>query len=380
MKPYNDQSELHGGVAGPHHRRLFSSLFRRLRATRLSTVAFYFLGLLMILVWAMPSKSEIETDGIITWILGALVPLALIALTILVVQQISIESGSEMVGRPVWFSLVAVFATACAYGVIWIYYRLTGVGNYVWWRPPYIFPVFYRYGIFFAPFGWLSCLYLQRSEDEAKFATLSIRRSMLSREVAQSQLLAARAQIDPNLVVRILSAVHVQYQANSDEASKLMSHMISYLRLAMNRMGEKNPSWATEVGLIRAYCALREAEIAIKVDLQLCFADKSAFRQGKTSVPIFLMAQRLFDIAAYEGAKSLKMRISASGDSMSIALGLGTVPVSEAGLAFLRARLTELSDHLEETLHHIFESGEQWYVIEIPVEYDTNGIDRRGRI
>jgi hypothetical protein len=357
--------------AEARHHNLLLRLFLRLRATRFSTIAFYCFGCLVIVIWfvrLVPDISEIKTEGVVHWILNVPIPLMLIGFTMLVIQQISVESGSEMVRRPVWFFLVVAFATACAYGVIWLYDQLTGIGIYAGFYQQHVFPEYYRYGIFFAPLSWLSCLYLQRSEDEARFVTLSIRRSMLSREIAHSQLLATRAKIDPELVVRILSDVHIQYQANPDEASKLMDHLISYLRLAMNRMGEKNPSLTNEAELIRAYFALREAEISVKIDLELCFTEKSALRQEKSSVPIFLIAQKVFDVAVYEGAKSLKIHIDALGDSMRIALGLGTAPVSEAGLANLRARLIELSGHMEDTLHHIVESGEHWHVIDIPIE------------
>ncbi|MBI3228782.1 MAG: hypothetical protein HYZ45_00900 [Burkholderiales bacterium] len=89
---------------------------------------------------------------------------------------------------------------------------------------------------------WLYCLYLQKQRDQLQFTTLLGKRAILARQLANSELLAARAQIDPQLLTRILRIVHSHHSHAPEAANALLDQLIAYLRMAMNRKRENDPS------------------------------------------------------------------------------------------------------------------------------------------
>jgi len=342
--------------------RVLPLLLRRLRSTRPSTLFFYLFGTLIMSVWLTPRS--LPAYGWKILILSDIIPLVLIGLTMLVVQQLSAEGGSGMVRRPAWFLFVMATATALSYGAIWLYDKAMSLGIFdSFWVHPF-FPAYYRFSIVFIPIGWLSCLYLQQDEDEAKFATLSIRRAILSREVAQSQLLTARAQIDPGLVERVLSEIQALYQTDADSAAQLMDHLISYLRLAMNRGRETHPKFPTEIALVRSYLSLRKSEIGMEVNLRTSSAAASALSEA-SSFPIFLSSRKMVDALVSDGLHRFSMQIDALGDSVLFTLHVKGNPLSEAGLERLRKNLTEIPLRTADMLHRIPAPDEHIYTIEI---------------
>ena len=373
MKKHATQAKPNGIGVKKKLVNLCQRLLQRLRSTQLSTAAFYLFGVIVLVIFDLPQTFFIIKSNLLLWILIIPVTETFIAATMLVAQQISADSGAEMVRRPLWFCFVMLLATIFAYGVIGNYNKilLSVFGGGI------IKVLQFRYALFLAPLGWLSCLYLQRAEDEAKFATLAIRRSMLGRDVAQSQLLAARSQINPVLVVRILNEIQALYESDANRASTLMDHLIGYLRLAMNRLRDKSPSFATESALIRSYFALREAESAVKVDFEMRFTGKGASQQDASPAPLFLVAQKMFEAGVCEGAKNLAMRVDVLENSVDIALGLGIAAMSDTALTCLTADLLEISDRSGDILHHLSDTQEHWYVISFPIESEiADGIDR----
>ena len=214
-------------------------------------------------------------------------------------------------------------------------------------------------------FGWLSLLYLQRMEDQVKFTALMIRRSMLARQVAQSRLLAARAQIDPETVVRILRSVRIRYPQNSTDASSLLDHLISYLRLAMNRVGEQRPSLSSEIALARSYLGLREAESGVRIDLQVNEEAHVADRQSFPSLPLFLIIRRLHDEVTHAHAVEVRINVDAQTSQVVLALEIASPQFDLEEVTRVRKRITELSFDGICTLQHTFDSGVNRYVAQI---------------
>lgn len=84
-------------------------------------------------------------------------------------------------------------------------------------------------------FGWLYILYLQRGEDRMRLAGLQGSRAALARQLAQSELLAARAHIDPAMVAGVLRIADARYAQDPASGAALLEQLIAYLRLALNR-------------------------------------------------------------------------------------------------------------------------------------------------
>lgn len=101
-------------------------------------------------------------------------------------------------------------------------------------------------------FAWLYLLYLQRRESQSRLNAMLAQRAMLSRQVAQAELLAARASIDPVMVAGVLRQVQVRYACDQQRGAALLDQLVGYLRLALNRGGRHDDAAA------RALQALHE--------------------------------------------------------------------------------------------------------------------------
>lgn len=84
-------------------------------------------------------------------------------------------------------------------------------------------------------FGWLYLLNLQRREDRTRLNGMLAERALLARQIAQAELLAARARIDPVAVAMELRAVQARYAAVPGDGAALLDQLIGRLRLALNR-------------------------------------------------------------------------------------------------------------------------------------------------
>lgn len=102
-------------------------------------------------------------------------------------------------------------------------------------------------------FGWLYLLYLQRRDDQRRLNTALAERALLSHQLAQAELLAARARIDPAMVAGILRQVQQRYAQDPPQGAALLDQLIGYLRLALNRNGRNGDAAGA------ALQALREA-------------------------------------------------------------------------------------------------------------------------
>jgi hypothetical protein len=188
--------------------------------------------------------------------------LALLVGAVLVVAALRVFAGrmAELAQRPGKFVLLLLLGTTAATVGMWlIVARLKQtplsqipIAEYLdtWWQTL----------LWGGLIGWLYVLNLQRSEDRLQLDALQLRRAMLARELARASLGAARAQIDPAMVARILREVHRRYHARPDRAAVLLECLISYLRLAMQRAHQTAPGAVAEAALAEAFVALHEAE------------------------------------------------------------------------------------------------------------------------
>ena len=215
-------------------------------------------------------------------------------------------------------------------------------------------------------FSWLSFLYLKSVEDQKKFGMLLVKRSMLARQVARTRLSNTRAQIDPQMVVRVLRHVRAGYLENAIEAAALLDHMIGYLRLAMNRQREKNPSFNAEYKLLRSYLVLREAETGIHIDFQLTSNQWAS--QQPVAFPLFLITQKLCEETVLALAPYGQIRLEKRANHITMELDIGAVAISESGLTRLSTYLHQLFVDKADILRHIYEPGGNRYVVQVTIE------------
>jgi len=359
--------------------RLLWCLLRRLSGIRGSTLSIYAFGLIILQISYMPAIiwSTNHYGWPNGWLIGWVMPQVFSGLAMLLVQQLSVEREGDMVGRPGWFLLMVTLAIFLSYGTTWMLDSVEGWGLYASYQQSPYYPDYFKYVLFFVPVSWLSCLYARRADDEAQFATLSIRRSQLGRELAQSQLLAARSQVDLNLVTRTLRKAYMLYDADAGSGSRLTDQLTAYLRLAMNRTREKKPTLAAELALLRSYISLFDADAKPKIELLENSLDSTLAMQGAISAPVFLTAQKMVEAAAQSDIAFLTLHVETLYGSVAMTCGVGKRPLPDAGLAQVRALLRDMAPGEIEILHHESEAGEHCYVIEFRDRNDGPDGDSR---
>lgn len=86
-------------------------------------------------------------------------------------------------------------------------------------------------------FGWLAVLARRRQAARQLFAALLARRALLARQVAQAELLAARAQVDPDHVADVLRKVQALYGHAPAQAAAMLDQLVDSLRRAKRGKG-----------------------------------------------------------------------------------------------------------------------------------------------
>jgi len=100
-------------------------------------------------------------------------------------------------------------------------------------------------------FAWLYLLYLQRRADQLRLNAVLAERAMLSHRLAQAELLAARARIDPVMVADVLRQVQLRYAQDPQPGAALLDQLVGYLRLALNRAKRHDDGAAAALQALR---------------------------------------------------------------------------------------------------------------------------------
>lgn len=212
-------------------------------------------------------------------------------------------------------------------------------------------------------FGYAAILNIQRVEDQTQLAAVLARRSLLARQVAQARLMQARANIEPDMVTRVLKVMRERYRTDPESAASLLDQLIGYLRMAMQRERGGKSELERELAQLRAYAVLREAEsgLRIRLDLDATGADGTQTdTSSMATVPVFAAAKLVLD--ALGGMQAITLRLEAG---TRIVLDTGTCALPAATLAQLRTRLHALhcAAGALDILHRPQDSGVHQYVV-----------------
>ena len=177
---------------------------------------------------AMALARELTLQLVVNFIVGLGVMLALSA---------QLAQPAQALRRPGRFVLVLAVAAA---PLCWLAGAIEGSvrRGYLRLRVPHLpdflegwLTIFLWGGLF----SWLYLLYLQRREDRLRLDGMLAKRAVLARQLAQAELLAARALIDPVMVAGVLRKVQARYADDPAQGAALLEQLIGYLRLALNR-------------------------------------------------------------------------------------------------------------------------------------------------
>ncbi len=350
-------------------------IIRRLRKTRLSLLVFQLLLQIVYFLGALDGNIEaIKNYGIVSWLAWFLPPTVFIPIICIFVVQACTEDTDELIGRPVWFLFIITLAVTLGTISLELFYSIFfSIQN----EPKFIpFPFVQMIRsvlltlVLQVPFNWLALLYQRYTDNQKKIGPILTRRALLARQVAQSRLLTARAEIDPKLIINILREVQARYHIDATGASTLLDQLIAYLRLAMNRSRDKAPSFSAECALINAYLTLRDAETGVPITLDIDDIEASQ-KHATAPLPLFLIVQKMFDEAVLTPALSVRIGIALRDGQLSITLDTGHASISEQGQARLAENIGRLALKSTNKFTQSFDLGANRYVVQAPIDGNT---------
>src|SRR5262249_21315654 len=109
----------------------------------------------------------------------------------------------------------------------------------------------------------------QARAQELKFA---LERSTLEKQALDARLSLLQAQIEPHFLFNTLANVQELVESGSPRAAPVLQSLISYLRAAMPRLHDGEPTLGNEEDLVRSYLELMHMrmpdrlQVAIDVD------------------------------------------------------------------------------------------------------------------
>ena len=223
-------------------------------------------------------------------------------------------------------------------------------------------------------FGWVLFLTLRRRADHARLAQMLMRRVLLTRQLAQSRLGAARAQVEPEMIAGVLRTVRVQAAASGGAQAGarplldpvvLIDHLATYLRLLLDRMRHGTPKLLTDLALVRSLVALREAETGVALELRV---DPRVDAQGaRSAMATFLVVRAMLDAVV----QSSPARVRVALDVSEVALVVRVMFAGQDMSGAVRSRLADTLAGLRPgvgAVSHRFESGMHCHEVHVPLQ------------
>jgi signal transduction histidine kinase len=106
----------------------------------------------------------------------------------------------------------------------------------------------------------------QAHNDRLQFA---LEKSTLERQALDARLRLLHAQIEPHFLFNTLANVQELVESGSPQAGPVLKHLIAYLRAAVPRLNDEEPTLSTELGLVRAYLELMHMRMPDRLDFHI---------------------------------------------------------------------------------------------------------------
>ncbi len=110
------------------------------------------------------------------------------------------------------------------------------------------------------------------AEAKTQALQFELERSRLERQALDARLALLQAQIEPHFLFNTLANVQALVESGSPRAAPVLKSLIAYLRAALPRLHEGQPTLGNEIALVRAYLELMQLrmpdrlQFAIQVD------------------------------------------------------------------------------------------------------------------
>lgn len=112
----------------------------------------------------------------------------------------------------------------------------------------------------------------RRAEVEAREATEHAGTESLERRLAEAQLAALQAQVEPHFLFNTLALIGQLIETDQQQAAKVHAHLIDYLRATLPQMRSRSSNTlGRQVDMSRAYLAIMQARmkerLAVSIDV-----------------------------------------------------------------------------------------------------------------
>ncbi|MBL8516157.1 MAG: histidine kinase [Betaproteobacteria bacterium] len=98
----------------------------------------------------------------------------------------------------------------------------------------------------------------------------------MGRQVTEARLMALQAQVEPHFLYNTLANVQALTEADPPLASKMVEHLIQYLRAALPKMRETTSTVGQEMELVRAYLNILKIRMGARLEFSINLPDDVA--------------------------------------------------------------------------------------------------------
>jgi Histidine kinase len=178
-----------------------------------------------------------------------------------------------------WVLQVACVAFSVPFAMLAVYLVITYGDPVAFWHNTKRltgFAMLTMSGVIVAP--WIAVAALFRQLDFAarsQALAFDLERSELERKALDSRLRLLQAQVEPHFLFNTLANVRELVDSGSPQASKVLDHLIAYLRAAVPRLHEPATTLGQELQLVRAYLELMHMRMPDRLQFSLQ-ADEAA--------------------------------------------------------------------------------------------------------
>ena len=211
-------------------------------------------------------------------------------------------------------------------------------------------------------------------------------RHLLSKHAVESELKLMQAQVEPHFLFNTLASVQFLTETDPPQASKMLGHLLAYLRAALPQLRHASTTLGQEIELAEAYLNILRMRMGARLEFAI---DVPEALRTHPFPPVLLIsvvenavthglepqaAGGRIDIAARRDADRLVVTVADNGCGLA---GKNSHPGQGVGLANLRDRLTALFGArarfaLEELAPHGAKA-----TIDVPFEPATSAVAAR---
>jgi len=193
-------------------------------------------------------------------------------------------------------------------------------------------------------------------ERELRAAELELQAARLREGLAQAQLDALRARLDPHFLFNTLNAISVLMSEDVAAANRMLLRLGELLHAALTTSAAQEVELRRELDFVRGYLEIEQARLADRLSVQID-VDPAALDARVPSLLLQPLVENAIrhGVAARVGRGVVEIRAARRGDTLELSVrddgpGLSSPPRDGIGLSTTRARLEQLHG-----AHHRFE-------------------------